>query len=75
MIHCLDCGKEVPDGPRCHTCAAEHRWKVSEADAQMLALHRDEGLTYSQIAERSGVSKSRVAQRVHRARAREAAMA
>lgn len=66
---CLDCQIPVSRPGRCHRCAAEHVYRVSEIDQQMLALH-NEGHSLSEIGRRFGVTKSRAQQRVARARGR-----
>lgn len=68
-LTCIDCGTEVVVGPRCHSCAAEVRYKVTEIDDRMLAL-ANEGRSLSYIAEEFGITKQRAQQRVARARGR-----
>jgi DNA-binding CsgD family transcriptional regulator len=68
-MNCIDCGVEVVTGPRCHRCAAQVAYQVEKRDADIL-LMVGEGMSYRQIAERLGVTRSRVGQRVKRARER-----
>jgi DNA-binding transcriptional regulator LsrR (DeoR family) len=68
-MNCLGCGRDIPFGPRCPRCTAEAKYGVNKVDAAMLLLH-ESGLSYAKIARTYGISRSRVGQRVQRARAR-----